>query len=243
VLTTYQTQVNQLLQYPVPPVPLYTTTDINLWINRARQQLAGESESIRALGTIPTVINQQPYNISTINFGTPTVTGISGALHVRSIRFLIGGGSSRLRVRNWEWFESYELNTAAPPSGQPAVWSQYSQGEQGSFYVSPIPDNVYQLICDCVCLPIDLVDDTTIEAIPALWRDAVCYYAAYLAMLSAQDAQRQSDAQRMLDYYSNFVERARKFATPKVNAYLYPQNADPTVINKLGVTPKAGAAG
>jgi hypothetical protein len=241
VLATYQTQVNQLLQYPVPPVPLYAPADINLWINRARQQLAGESESIRVLGTISTIANQQPYNFSNINVSS--VAGVAAALHVRSIRYQVGLGSSRLRVRNWEWFESYELNTAAPQSGPPAVWSQYAQGEQGSFYISPIPDDIYPLICDCVCLPIDLVDDTTTEAIPSLWRDAVCYYAAYLAFLSAQDAQRQNDAQRMFGYYGDFVERARKFATPKVNPYLYPQNTDPTIINKIGVAPKAGAAG
>jgi hypothetical protein len=241
VLTTYQTQVNQLLQYPVPPTPLYSASDVTLWINRARQQLAGESESIRALGTISTVVGQQPYNFSNIIFGTPTVTGINGALHVRSIRFLVGSGSTRLRVRNWEWFESYELNTATPDSGPPAVWAQYAQGAQGSFYVSPIPDNIYSLVCDCVCLPINLIDDTTVEAIPALWQDAVCYYAAYLALLSAQDAQRQADAQRMFGYYTDFVDRGRKFATPKVNPYLYPQNTDPTIINKLGVSPKAGA--
>jgi hypothetical protein len=241
VLATYETQVNQLLQYPVGPDPLYAASDLTLWINRARQQLAGESESIRVLGTISTAVNQQPYNFANISVGNPAANGVAAALHVRSIRYVVGGGSSRLRVRNWEWFESYELNTAAPASGPPAVWSQYGQGEQGSFYVSPIPDGVYSLICDCVCLPVDLVDDTTVEAIPALWRDSVCYYAAYLALLSAQSAQRQNDAQRMFGYYSDFVDRGRRFATPKLNAYLYPQNTDPTLINKLGVSPKAGA--
>jgi hypothetical protein len=241
VLATYQIQVNQLLQYPVPPVPLYTTVDVNLWINRARQQLAGESESIRVLGTIPTVVSQQSYNFSNINVSL--ANGVAAALHVRSIRYTLGNGSNRLQVRNWEWFESYELNSAVQQPGPPITWAQYGQGEQGSFYLSPIPDDIYPLICDCVCLPIDLVDDSTVEAIPALWRDAVCYYAAYLALLSAQSAQRQADAQRMFGYYSDFVERARKFATPKVNPYLYPQNSDPTLINKIGVTPRAGAAG
>jgi hypothetical protein len=238
-LAQYQTQTNQLLQYPAAPDPLYATADLTLWINRARQQLAGESESIRVLGAAATVAGQQPYNFSAINVAG--VAGVAAALHVRSIRYVVGQGSSRLRVRNWEWFESYELNTAVPASGSPAMWAQYAQGEQGSFYLSPIPDDVYSLICDCVCLPIDLADDTTAEAIPALWRDAVCYYAAYLALLSAQSAQRQNDAQRMFGYYTDFVERARRFATPKVNPYLYPQNSDPTMLNKLGVSPKAGA--
>lgn len=243
MLVTYQTQVNQLLQYPVAPDPLYAVSDLTLWINRARQQLAGESESIRALGTLPTVVSQQAYDFSAINVGVAAVTGRQAALHLRSIRYALGNGSSRLRVRNWEWFESFELNTAVPASGAPTVWAQYAQGEQGSFYIAPIPDDIYDLTCDCVCLPIDLADDSTVEAIPQLWRDAVPFYAAYLALLSAQSAQRQNDAQRMFGYYTEFVDRARKFATPKVNPFLYPQNSDPTMLNKIGLSPKAPAGG
>lgn len=227
------------MQYPAAPDPLYSEDDKTLWINRARQQLAGESESIRVLGTIPTVAATNLYQFSSINVST--VAGVASALQVRSIRFAVGLGFSRLRVRNYEWFETYELNTATAQSGPPAVWAQYGQGETGSFFISPVPDDVYALTCDTVCLPIDLVDDTTVEAIPSLWRDAVCYFAAYLALLSAQSAQRQNDAQRMLDRYTEFVDRARKFATPKVNSYLYPQNQDPTMLNKIGLTPKAGA--
>lgn len=85
------------------------------------------------------------------------------------------------------------------------------------------------------------MNDATVEAIPALWRDAVCFYAAYLAMLSAQSAQRQNDADRMFQRYTDYVDRARKYATPEVNSYIYPQNPSPTMINKLGLTPKAGA--
>jgi hypothetical protein len=239
LLDIYLTQTNQLLEYPEAPDPLYSNADLTLWINRARQQLAGESQSIRVLGTVSTVVAQNLYEFSGINVSS--VAGVASALHVRSIRYAVGLGFSRLRVRNYEWFETYELNTATPQSGPPAVWAQYGQGETGSFFVSPLPDDVYVMTCDCVCLPIDLVDDTTVEAIPSLWQDAVCYFAAYLALLSAQSAQRQNDAQRMLDRYTEFTDRARKFATPGVNSYLYPQNQDPTMLNKIGLTPKAGA--
>lgn len=218
--------------------PLYLPSDETLWINRARQQLAGDSQSIRVLGTIDTVAGTNLYPFSSIVVsGT---SGVASALHVRSIRYAVGNGFSRLRVRNYEWFESYELNNAVLLSGPPAVWSQYAQGETGSFFVSPIPDDVYVMTCDCVCLPINLVDDSTPEAIPSLWQDAVCFYAAFLACLSAQSAQRQSDANRMFERYQEFVDRARRFATPDVNKNLYPQNQDPTLIAKLGLTPKQG---
>lgn len=218
---------------------MYAASDLQLWINRARQQLAGESQSIRVLGTVSTVVAQNLYQFSGINVSS--VAGVASALHVRSIRYAVGLGFSRLRVRNYEWVETYELNTATPRSGPPEVWAQYAQGETGSFFVSPLPDDVYAMTCDCVCLPIDLVNDVTVEAIPSLWQDAVAFYAAFLALLSAQSAQRQNDAQRMLDRYTFFVERARQFATPDVNKNLYPQQQDPTTLAKLGLTPKAGA--
>ena len=201
--------------------------------------MAGESQSIRVLGAIDTVAGTNLYPFSSISVtGT---TGVASALHVRSIRYAVGNGYSRLRVRNYEWFESYELNSAVLPSGSPSVWAQYGQGNIGNFFVSPIPDDVYVLTCDCVCLPINLVDDTTPEAIPPLWTDAVAYFAAYLALLSAQSAQRQADANRMFERYQEFMDRARRFATPDVNKNLYPQNQDPTLIAKLGLTPKQGA--
>jgi hypothetical protein len=232
-----------LLQYPTPPSPLYATTDIDGWINQARQQLAGESESIRILGTIQTIAGQRNYNFSNINTGVSATNGVNGALNVRSILYAVGNGQAWTRPRNWEWFQLYKLNNAVPPSGPPQVWSQYAQGSQGSFYLDPIPDDVYTLTCDCVCLPINLVTDSTVEAIPPLWTDAVAYFAAYLALLSAQSAQRQADAQRMLDRYTFFVDRGRKFATPEVNKYLYPQNQDPTMLSKLGIQPKSGVGG
>jgi hypothetical protein len=231
-----------LLQYPTAPVdPLYSQTDETNWINQARVQLAGESESIRVLGTIDTIAGTRNYNFSSVTVtGTP---GVSSVLNVRSILYGVGGGQAWARPRNWEWFQLYKMNTAVPSSGPPQVWSQYGQGATGSFYLDPVPDDVYALTCDCVCLPINLASDSDPEAIPPLWQDAVAYFAAYLALLSAQSEQRQSDADRMFQRYTEFVDRARKFSTPSVNKYLYPQNQDPTMLQKLGITPKQGAGG
>ena len=70
---------------------------------------------------------------------------------------------------------------------------------------------------DCYCTPIVLVDDTTAEAIPYPWTDAVPYYAAYLAYL---DAQRADDSDRMFKQYEMFMKRARNMSeTPFVPDY------------------------
>jgi hypothetical protein len=64
---------------------------------------------------------------------------------------------------------------------------------------------------DAVCLPITLVDDHAIEAIPQLWTDAIPFYAAWLGM---QSLQRQSDADTMLQRYQSLIRRGRQLATP-----------------------------
>ena len=90
--------------------------------------------------------------------------------------------------------------------------------------------------------PIDLVNDSTVEAIPEYWQTSVPYYAAYLAYLSAQNGARQADAQNMHDRYMHHVERARKYANPSVNRFLYQQSTDMPQANKIALQ-KGGGAG
>lgn len=241
MLATYLTRTTQLLQSPAAPTSLYDTTSLTGWVNVARNQLAGESESIRYLGTINAVAGTQNYNFSAMNTGVSATNGIQGILHVRSILYGVGNGNVWVRPRSFEWFQLYKMANVVPLSAAPQVWAQYAQGSSGSFYLYPIPDIAYVLTCDCVCYPITLVDDTTVEAIPPLWTDAVPYYAAYLALLSAQTGQRQADAARMFNMYTEFVGRARKFSNPSVNRYLYPQTGDPTQAAKIGMKASGGA--
>jgi hypothetical protein len=94
-----------------------------------------------------------------------------------------------------------------------------------------------------VCFPITLASDSDPEAIPYLWTDAVPYFAAYLALLSAQSQARQADAERMFSRYSEFLNRARRFATPSVLSGIYPQNPSPVMQNQLGIQRAAGGGG
>lgn len=65
--------------------------------------------------------------------------------------------------------------------------AQYGRGTAGSFYLFPIPSQAYQLEWDCFCLPSDLTDDTSPEAIPAPYGDAVPYFATSLAYTELQN--------------------------------------------------------
>ena len=249
-LTAYQTQLQNLLQLPQAPVTLYPLATLNTWINMARGQLAGEAECIRAIGTLTTVVGQMQYPFSSLNFGTSATTGIQGAINVRRITYSVASGQQWIPPREWEYFDLYYVNNPVPVNGPPEVWAQYGQGAAppasggsnatGSFWISPPPDYVYTLNCDCVCYPIPLVTDGTVEAIPYLWTDTVPFFAAYYAFLSAQTGARQADADRMYNYYKEFLNRARQFSNPSVNRSQYEQAADPATINKLGVQRAAG---
>jgi len=240
VLTAYETQTQRLLQNPKAPNPLYATSDIDSWINTARGQLAGEGECIRAQGSLVLTQGVNLYSFASITFPTSSsVSGIQGVINVRTAMFNVASGLQWMRPRPFEWFSFYELNSPVylqtANQGPPAVWAQYGQGVNGTIYVSPVPDQTYTISADCVCYPINLVSDSTVEAIPYLWTDAVPFFAAYFALLSAQVGQRQAEADRMFQRYQEFVNRARRFATPSVLPGLYPQQANPTRANQLGV--------
>lgn len=240
------------MQSPSAPTSLYSTANLNIWLNLARGQVAGEARCIRYMGTISTVVGQRAYNFSSINTGVSATNGIQGAIHIRSITYNVGDGQQWIYARPWEWFMFYHLNNPVPQNGAPVDWAQFGQGSAGSgtgsgatgsFYLDPPPDFIYTLNLDLVCYPIALVDNSTVEAIPYLWTDAVPFFAAYYALLSAQTNARQADAQRYFQYYQTFMQRARDSANADVNPGMYSQATDPSVINKLGITPPRASQG
>jgi len=252
-LAAYRTRVSQLLQNPAAPTALYSTSILDGYINQARGQVAAEAECCRIIGTLSTVAGQRSYNFYEIDIGVSADTGCTGIINVRSVLYNIASGQQWVTPRAWDWFTLYCLNNVVPQNGLPETWAQYRQGAgasqqtmsnaSGSIYLDPPPDLVYTLNCDCTCYPLDLADDTTAEAIPYLWTDAVAYFAAYLALLSAQTSVRMNDAQRMLQLYGEFMARARQFSNPSTLRYMYQQAQDTTQVNKLGLQPKAAGTG
>jgi hypothetical protein len=252
VLATYITNTQNLLQKPGATTLLYDTVSVTAWINIARGQVAGEAECIRYLATIPTVVGQRNYNFSGLNTGVAATTGISGILHIRAINYAVASGQQWIPSRPWEWFNQYGVNNPVPQNAAPAMWAQYGQGSAGTntgsgatgtFYLDPPPDAVYTLYCDCVCYPITLVDDTTVEALPYQWSDAVPFFAAYYALLSAQAGARQAEAGRMFEAYQTFMQRAREQSNPSVQRWQFAQSQDISQGAKLGIRPAQQGGG
>lgn len=252
----YLPQTRSLLQLPgSQSTSLYSDADLTRWINIARGQVAGEGACIRIHGTLATVIGTDNYPFSGINVGVAATSGVQGVINIHSMHCSAGNGQLWMAPRPWPWFSLYNRNSAAPQQGTPTEWSQFGQGaappastppaagsvQGGTFYVSPSPDDVYTLTCNTACYPIPLVDDTTVEALPYLWTDAVPFFAAYFGLMSAQTNARMADAASMYKgHYNEFMDRARKQSNPDVNNWIYSQAGDPAQAVKLGI--KAGGA-
>lgn len=250
MLNDYVTRTQQILQNPAPATGLYSTSLVQGNINIARKQLAGEGQCIRKIGTITTVIGQQEYSFANLNFGVSATTGIAGAYNVRRINRVSGDGQVYMTPRPWEWFDQFRLNNpvpidynATPGANPPNTWAQYAQGSaapsggsstSGSFYVDPMPDDIYTLYCDCVCHPVPLVDDGTVEAIPYPFTDAVPFFAAYYTLLGAQNQARRADAEAFYGYYQTFLDRARNISNAAVLTWQYEQAQDPAQQGKAG---------
>lgn len=230
MLTAYLTRTQQLLQNPPASTQLYPTSDLTAFINSARGQLAGETECVRVYATLALAAAARSAAFTSASFGS--TTGISGIFALRGATISLASGQVWLRPRPFPWFQLYHLNNPIPPSGIPTVYSQFGQGVSGSIYVDPLPDQAYTLNLDAVCQPVNLGDDTTPEAIPYPYTDAVPYYAAYLALTSAQ---RTSDAHEMWQQYQTFASRARSMSNSAVNPGQYPQSGNPVRAGQLGI--------
>jgi hypothetical protein len=166
-----------------------------------------------------TVTSQEAVQFSTLNTLAALTPGISEVIAVNTVACQWGTGSvykPMLRKRSWSWYQANCRVYSVSAMNFPAYWSQYAQGVNGSFYLFPIPGQQMSMDLDTTCLPVPLTSDSTPDAIPYPWSDAVPYFAAYLCF---QNSTRIADAGRMfnespqaLGLYQIFMRRARKMS-------------------------------
>lgn len=213
-LTAYLAQVESLLD-DFGNVE-YSTFNLTNYINYARSQIAGASESIRAEATLTLAASTQSYPFSG---ATALPTGVQGILAARMLRLQTIPANAgppatpaswkRLEQRSWEWFATYRLSQPVTVLGMPTQVAQLNPGINGTLWFDPIPDFAYVTAIDAVGYPTGLIDDTTPEALSYPWTEAVQYYAAYLALLNSQ---RRTDADAMFARYGEFEARATQMS-------------------------------
>lgn len=208
---------------------VFNEEDLVNYINMARGQLAAESDCIRVYGTLPVTAASQQYAFSTINLGG--AAGVQGVLSVNQITYAVASGQKALHSRPFPWFNQFILSQPVPTAGPPASWCQYGPGALGSLFINLL-DGPYTLSLDTECYPINLVDDTTAEAIPYTLTDAVPFFAAYFAALTTGNTDK---AKAMFDEYQKFVGLGKLGDMPSVLPSNFSSGNDPFLANRLGL--------
>lgn len=217
-LNSYLSQTQNLLHDT--NAQFYTTSQLTTYINQARAKTAAAGQCCRFLppsGTINTVANQETYTFAAINALLPAQ--LTSVLGVVTIAVNIGTSKPCLRRYSWSAFQAYLRSYSIGLTGYPMIFAQYGQGTPYTdvstatsantsvqIYLWPIPSAIYAMDWDCYCLPIALVNDSTPEAIPYPFTDAVPYYACHLALMGAQ---RFADAEKMESRFKMKIREAQ----------------------------------
>jgi hypothetical protein len=237
LLSTYVSQVRRLLHDP--NAQLFSTSDLESYINEARLQIAVESMSVRALLNFPTVIGTKSYSLTGITTGMPS--GGDYILVVRkSARTTALSTQERLDSRPWDWFFNYCICDSSANTGVPTIWSQLGLGSNGNLYLHPTPDAVEQITVDCVIVPNELASDLDPEILAYPWINTVKYYAAYLAYMNAQ---RNADADRMYQLYQLNMTKNSAQVTPDTLPRNFPLSPKISGVPSSTVVPFPGGSG
>jgi hypothetical protein len=106
----------------------------------------------------------------------------SATLDIVNINLYWGNSRIPLRYLPWTQFNA-ELRYWQNYVGRPIAYSMY--GAQ-TFYIAPIPDQVYQMELDTIVQPTNLVNQSDVEPIPLPFTEPVPFYAAYTAKYKEQ---------------------------------------------------------
>jgi hypothetical protein len=228
MLSNYITETQNLLNDNQGQ--FFSLPTLTNYVNRSRRRIAAISGCLRVIPPgVQTIPNQEIYKFSD---WTPLVQGvipqIQSILFCRSLSVSVGGGwrsDGTIQRGSWKpmWkrviFTDFQARfriyngTFYGTLAEPGWWSQYGEGASGAIYLAPIPAQLNPMEVDLTCIPQPLLNDDDVEPIPYPWRDAVCFYAAVLALLQQQ---RTQDATAMALVFRDEMPLAASVVCPQL---------------------------
>lgn len=160
--------------------------------------------------------NQEQYAFSSINVSM--FPGVDSVYAIKSVSVIYANYRYSLPMYSFSTYQAMVRQFPFQYTYVPTFASQYGQGSFGSFFAYPWPSQIYQWEFDCFVLPQDLIDDQSVDIIPAPWDDVVPYFAAHLAYLEIQN---MNAGQYYLDLFDKMCLRKSQYARPGrvVNPY------------------------
>lgn len=172
-LSDYITECRRLLHDA--NANFYTDSELTDYINAGRQRLVRDTGCLRNYQTTATVTSQEVYQFSTLPEALNT-------LDILNINLIWGNTRIPMRYMPWTQFNA-ELRFWQNYSGRPIAFSLYGAT---SFYIGPVPDEVYAMELDTVILPVNLTTSNTDDEITVPYTTPVAFYACYKAKYKEQ---------------------------------------------------------
>lgn len=144
--------------------------------------------------------------------------GVESVFAVKSVSIIYANYRYSLPCYSFSTYQSMIRQYPFQYQYVPTFVSQHGQGLDGSFYFYPLPSQTYQTEWDCFCLPQDLEDNQSVEALPGPWDDVVPYFATHLAYGGIQNL---NASKYYLDLFDKMMLRKSSYARPGrvVNPY------------------------
>lgn len=228
MLSNYVTETQNLLNDNQGQ--FYTIPTLTNYVNRSRRRIAALSGCIRIVPPgVQTVPWQEVYPFSAWTaLCQQVIPQIQSILACRSLAISIGGrwrpdgtisrGSWKPVWKRLVWTDFQARmriynGTFIGTLSEPGWWTQFGEGAIASIYLAPIPTQANPMELDLTCIPQPLLTDNDECPIPFPWRDAVCYYAAVLALLQQQ---RTEAAQAMANTFNFEMPFAAAVVCPQM---------------------------
>ena len=164
-------------------------SDSTVGIGTAGGMIPGQVGNANDLSTsvFSTIAGQERYPYSFANsFVQSQNAGVKGVVDVYNVAVSWGGNKPAMSWMPWQDLQAYARSITNGTTSYPVVFSKYQEGESGQVWLFPVPSIATEMEWDCSCVPEPLVNDTTPEAIPQPYTNAVRFYAAKLAYFSSQ---------------------------------------------------------
>ncbi len=177
----------------------------------------GAEASITELSYINQVSQgQEVYPFSMVDLSA--YPGVDSVYWIRKCSIIFSNSRYTTRVYSFSTYNAQIRTYPFQYQYTPFFCAQFGRGTKGSFYMYPQPSQAYQLEWDCQCLPSDLIDDNSPEALPMPFTDAVPYFAAHLGMTELQN---YNAAQYFLGLFDQYMRRYQQYTQPggQIDAY------------------------
>jgi hypothetical protein len=190
---------------------VWTDAELNDYINDGRKRIAIDTHCLRSLESVTLTTSTESFTVSALTSKGERVFDITN--------LTVLWGSQRVPL---EWYAWTQFNALYRPwsinLGRPTVWSFYGTSPATQqIYIQPVPDENYTAQMDCFYIPVDLVDDTTVDELAYPFTDPVAYYAASKAK---EGEQAYGEAEQfMRQYAKKAIEAINSFTRRLQSAY------------------------